>query len=155
MNILKKISLLLFILICSINAQTITPMKKISVKGGVTDLLIKNNKLYVATKEGSIEIFDEKSHKLLETIQYGKIKDFVGDEINSKIYSIDVLDNKILVVSQGEKGGRNIDIFSNGIKTNIIKDTQKLFISKARFFDQDKIIFSLLSNQLYLYDFKS
>lgn len=39
-----------------------------------------------------------------------KIKDFLGDVIDSKIYSVDVLE-KYLILSQGEQGGRNLDIY--------------------------------------------
>ena len=34
----------------------------------------------------------------------------MGDIIDSKIYSVDVLEDNILLVSQGEKGGRNLSI---------------------------------------------
>ena len=36
------------------------------------------------------------------------------DTIDSKIYSVDVLADNILILSQGEKGGRNIDIYNDG-----------------------------------------
>ena len=84
-----------------------------------------------------------------------KIKDFVGDAIDSKIYSIDTLKDNILILSQGEKGGRNIDIYKDGKIEKIIEDKDRLFIARAKFLDQNHIIFALLSNQLYLYDIKN
>ena len=84
-----------------------------------------------------------------------QIKDFLGDIIDSKIYSVDVLEENILILSQGEKGGRNLDIYKDGKIENIIKDTERLFIGRAKFLDENHIIYALLSNQVYLYDIKN
>ena len=84
-----------------------------------------------------------------------KIKDFLGDIIDSKIYSVDILNDNILILSQGEKGGRNLDIYKDGKFESIIKDTQRQFIARAKFLDENHIIYGLLSNQIYLYDIKN
>ena len=84
-----------------------------------------------------------------------QIKDFLGDIIDSKIYSVDVLEENILILSQGEKGGRNLDIYKDGKFESIIKDTQRQFIARAKFLDENHIIYGLLSNQIYLYDIKN
>ena len=151
MNILKKI-LLLFLLICSLNAKDLAPSAKIEASGGVTDMVISNNKLYVATKAGKVDIFDVKTKKYLTSITLPLIIDFVGDEVESKIYSIDVLKNRVLIVSQGQKGGRNLSLFTDDKLTNIISDKKRMYIANAKFISDKEILFSTLSNQLYLYD---
>ena len=73
MNILKVISLMF--LICSLNASQIEPNSFIKTSGSVTDMLIKDSKLYVATDAGSIDIFDVKTKKLISNIKLEKIND--------------------------------------------------------------------------------
>jgi WD40 repeat protein len=78
----------------------------------------------------------------------------MGDKMPSKIYSIDLVNNKILIVSQGMKGYRNIFIYENKKLKKIIDIDKKYFIKKASFVDDEKIIFALLSNQIGLYNYK-
>lgn len=153
MNILKSFIFLIF-LICSLNATELTPNSKLVADGGVTDLVINNSKIYVGTTASSVIIFDLKTLKFENRITLPKIKDFMGDIVNSKVYSIDVLNNKVLILSQGENGGRKLDIYENGKLTNIISDKKRAFIARAKFIDENRVIFSLLSNQLFLYDLK-
>ena len=153
MNILKSI-FTSFFLICSLYAGTLQPTHQIEASGGVNDIVLNNNLLFAATTASSVDVFDLKSNKIIESIILPKIKDFMGDTIDSKVYSVDVLNDKILILSQGKKGGRNIDIYQYGKFHNIISDKQRMFVAKAKFLSDDKIIFSLLSNQLYVYDMK-
>ena len=60
-----------------------------------------------------------------------------------------------MILSQGDKGGRNLDIYKDGKFENIIKDTERQFIARAKFLDENHIIYALLSNQIYLYDIKN
>lgn len=144
----------LVLIISTLTAKDLNPTYSLSASGGVTDLVYKNQKLYVATTASSVDIFDIPTKSKIDSIKIPKIKDFMGDEINSKIYSVDVLDNKILILSQGNKGGRAINIYENGKFHEIISDTKRMFIARAKFLDENRIIFALLSNQLFIYDLK-
>ena len=157
MNLLKKflLSFFIFTLTININAKDLKPTDSIIASGGVTDIVLQDKKLYVATSASSVDIFDITTNEKNDSIKIPKIKDFMGDTIDSKIYSVDILNNNILILSQGEKGGRNIDIYKDGKFENIIKDTQRLFIARAKFIDENHIIYALLSNQIYLYDIKN
>ncbi len=147
-----KLFFLLFFLLSSLKAVTLTPTYKIMASGGVTDLVIQNNKLYAGTTASSVDIFNLSTKELESRILLPKIKDFMGDVINSKVYSVDVIGEKVLILSQGEKGGRNIFIYENEKLTTIIPDTKRVFIARAKFLDKNRIIYSLLSNQIFLYD---
>ncbi|MDY0051642.1 MAG: WD40 repeat domain-containing protein [Aliarcobacter sp.] len=158
MKSLKYFLYLFFILnlsILNINAKDLTPTSSLLASGGVIDLVLNNNKLYASTAASSVDIFDIKTQEKIDSIKMPKIKDFLGDVIDSKIYSVDVLENNILILSQGEKGGRNLDIYKDGKFENIIKDTDRQFIARAKFLDENHIIYALLSNQVYLYDIKN
>ena len=158
MKSFKYLLYLFFILnlsVLNINAKDLTPTSSLLASGGVIDLVLNNDKLYASTAASSVDIFDIKTQERIDSIKMPKIKDFLGDVIDSKIYSVDVLENNILILSQGEQGGRNLDIYTNGKFENIIKDTQRQFIARAKFLDENHIIYALLSNQVYLYDIKN
>ena len=158
MKSLKYLLYVFFILnisILNVNAKDLTPTSSLIASGGVIDLVLNNDKLYASTAASSVDIFDIKTQERIDSIKMPKIKDFLGDVIDSKIYSVDVLENNILILSQGEQGGRNLDIYTNGKFENIIKDTQRQFIARAKFLDENHIIYALLSNQIYLYDIKN
>ena len=154
MNILKTLFFCL-ILFLNLNAKDLEPNFSLIASGAVTDLVLKEEKLYVATTASSLDIFDINTKEKIDSIKTSKIKDFTGDIIDSKIYSVDVLEENILLVSQGEKGGRNLSIFNNGKISNLIEDKERLFIARAKFLDENHLIFALLSNQIYLYDIKN
>lgn len=144
-----------FLTFSFLNAKDLTPFYSLDTSGGVTDLLINDEKLYVATTASAIDIFDINTKEKIDKITVAKITDFTGDEIDSKVYSVDVLDKDILILSQGKNGGRNIDIYKNKKLERIIFDEDRLFIARAKFLDENHIIYALLSNQLYLYDIKN
>ncbi|MDD3007532.1 MAG: WD40 repeat domain-containing protein [Arcobacter sp.] len=154
MNILKTLFFCL-ILFLNLNAKDLEPNFSLIASGAVTDLVLKEEKLYVATTASSLDIFDINTKEKIDSIKTSKIKDFTGDMIDSKIYSVDVLEDNILLVSQGENGGRFLSIFNNGKISNLIEDKERLFIARAKFLDENHLIFALLSNQIYLYDIKN
>jgi WD40 repeat protein len=150
-----KILLLIFFSLNLFATQIMQPQEVFKASGSVQDIKFKNNKIYAATDNGSIEIFDLNTKNKINTIKIPDIKDFMGDSIASKIYSIDLLENKILIVSQGMKGYRNIYIYENNSLKKIIGIDKKYYIQKAYFVNKDEIIFALLSNQIGLYNIKT
>ena len=158
MNLLKKFLFITFILnlsVLNIFAKDLDPSKTLIASGGVTDLVLVDDKLFVATAASSVDIFNINTNEKVNSVKIPQIKDFLGDTINSKVYSVDVLEDSILVLSQGANGGRNIDIHKNGEIQNIINDSERMFIGRAKFLDENHIIYALLSNQIYLYDIKN
>ena len=158
MKSFKYLLYLFFILnlsILNINAKDLTPTSSLLASGGVIDLVLNNDKLYASTAASSVDIFDIKTQERIDSIKMPKIKDFLGDVIDSKIYSVDVLNDSVLILSQGEQGGRNLGIYKNGQMQNIIDDSQRMFIGSAKFLDENHIIYALLSNQIYLYDIQN
>lgn len=154
MKILKYLMITL-ILTSYINAKDLSPSFSLVASGGVTDLVLKEDKLFASTVASSVDIFNIKTKERIDSIKLPKIKNFTGDIIDSKIYSVDVLRDNILILSQGENGGRNMDIYKNGKMEKIIEDKDRMFIARAKFLDENHIIYALLSNQIYLYDIKN
>ena len=133
-------------------SSEIKPTNTYLASGGVTDLVLKDNLLYIATAKSTIDIFNTKSNELVNSIKVPKIKDFMGDIIDSKIYSVDVINDKTLLVSQGSKGYRQLHQYQNKELTPLITIGKKMYIAKAKYINDKQIILSLLSNQLFLFD---
>lgn len=151
---MKNLVIIAAIVSSLISAEIKQPIASFSSSGAVVDLLYKDGRIYSATDAGTVDIFDYKSRKLINKIKVDKIKDFIGDEIDSKVYSVDVMDDKILILSQAKNGFRRVHI-SHENKTKLLIDfSDKLTISKAKFLDKHTILLALLSNELISYDIK-
>lgn len=147
-----KIIFSFLIFISFLFSSSLKPTQTYIASGGVTDLVFKNSLLYVATDASSVNIFNTKTAQIETSIKVPKIKDFMGDEIDSKIYAVDIIKDKIMLVSQGSKGFREIYEYENGKLNLLISIDKKMFIARAKYLDETKIILSLLSNQLFVYD---
>ncbi len=151
---MKKIVVFL-VFVVSMYAQTIKqPMLKYVADGSVIDLVYNDGKLYASTSVSVVDVFDVKTQELIKRIKVSKIKDFMGDEIDAKIYSIDVKNSRILVLSQAEHGYREVFIYKDGKFKTIISKDDKLYISKAKFIDENTLVLGLLSNDIISYDIK-
>ncbi|MFT5835284.1 MAG: hypothetical protein ACI9RG_000169 [Sulfurimonas sp.] len=150
---MKRILLLTLFVTSLVFAEHITmPAKEYISSGSVTDIVVNNSKLYTATNAGTIDIFNLKSTKLIDKIKVDKIKDFMGDNVDSKIYSVDVLDNQVLLLSQAKSGYRRVHIYKEKKLELIIPYTKNLTIAKAKFLDKDNILLGLLSSELISYN---
>ncbi len=123
--------------------------------GLVTDVLYAKKILYVATDDGKVEIFDTKSKKEIKKIKLKKIKDFMGDDVNSKIFSLDMVDKRFLILSQESGGYSRIDLYKDNKSQLIISKDDKLNIIKAKFIDSENILMALISNDIISYNIKS
>jgi len=149
---MKKLLLFFSFVVFVYGIETKKPTKVFLASGNVQSMVYKDGKLYTGCDAGVVEIFDVKSKKTLKKIKLPKIKDFIGDSIDAKIYSIDLFDDTILIVSQGEKGYRDLFLYTNGTLKHSIKIDKKMFIQKANFISKEQVIFALLSNQIGLFD---
>lgn len=155
MKFLKYILFFVFILnLYSNDIKELNPKFSLKASGGVTNLVLKENLLLASTTASSVDIFDIEKKELIKKIEIEKIKDFTNQAIDSKVYSTDIIDNKILILSQGQSGGRDIFIYENEKLENIISHKDRLFIAYAKFLDSQNIIYALLSNQIYIYNIK-
>jgi len=150
---MSKLFLSFFILVVSSFAlEEVTPTYSLKATGAVQDIVYKDELLYTGTANGTVEIFDTKEKKIIRTIEVPKIKDFMGDTISAKVYSIDLIEDKILLVTQGMKGYRNLWIYEKEKLRKLISIDKKFFIQKASFVSDTRIVFALLSNQIGIFD---
>lgn len=148
-----KLFLIFTLLISSLFSAAIKePIASFTASGSIVDMLYKDGKLYCATAASSVDIFDFETKKLIETIKVEQIFDFMGDLIDSKVYSVDVIDDKILILSQDKKGFRRVHIHQNGVTKPLFDYSKSLTVAKAKFLNANTILLGLLSNELISYD---
>lgn len=133
----------------------LAPMKQYKSDGAVVDMMINKHKLYVSTDAGSVDVFDIKTAKKVQQFKVEKIKDFIGDEVDSKVYSVDVLGKLTLVLSQTAGGFRRVDIHVDAKRERIIDAKDHLAIAKAKFLDEETIIIADLSNEISSFNIKT
>ena len=141
--------LIITLLTATAYAKEIKPLYQLEASGMVTDILIDDGKLYASTFSGLVDIFDIKTKKRVGSIALPTITDFMGDVVAPKIYSVDRLAGKTLMVSEGKSGYRNVFIHDGKTLTQI-SDSQ-FFTKEGVFVDEDHILLGLLSSELILF----
>ncbi len=150
---MKKIILSSLLLAVSLfGFENLKPTYSLVASGDVQDIVYSDGKLYAATSESIVDIFDTNNKSIVKQIKLPQIKDFMGDDVPAKIYSIDILNNDILLVSQGMKGYRNVWLYSNNKLEKKIDIDKKLFIKEAKFINSNTIILATLANQIMSFD---
>ncbi len=131
-----------------------SPVKSYKASGNVTDLIYKSDskELYAATDNGYVDVFVMDKSKPVHSLHLSKIKDFMGDPIDSKIFSIDMIKGKMLILSQDNGGFNRVHIYQNKKLTQIISSEDRFNIAKAKFIDENTILMALLSNDIISYD---
>ena len=149
---MKKIVTLFAICIALFGEVTQKPTATYKASGDVQTMAIEGNKLYVGTSNGTVEVFDITKKKKIETITLPNIKDFVGDTTKAKVFSVDVIEGSILIVSQGEAGFRDVYLYKNKQLKKLISPKNKMLVQKASFINPNSFVFLLLSNQMGVWD---
>jgi len=148
---MKKLIYLLLAscIVLSLQAKEIKPLDRLHASGMVYDMVIDSGKLYAATDAGKVDIFDTVTKQIINKIELPGVKDFMGDLIDSKVYSVDVLSGRVMMVTAGEAGYRNVYLHDGKALKKIIDSQMKLTIKEGRFIDEDTILLGLMSNGLF------
>ena len=149
---MKSLIIIVFLFTTVFASKFHIPIASFEASGGVTDMLLVDDKLYVSTDASCVDVFDFKTRRIIQKIKLDKIKDFTGEEIDDKIFSVDVIENKVLILAEGMQGYNRIYIYENGKKNLLISDGDSLSIIKAKFLDKNTILLALLSDEIISYD---
>ena len=152
---MKYIYLMLILTVTLFGAKIQKARLEYIASGNVTDMVVSKGVLYASTDASCIDVFDIKSAKVVKRIKIEQIKDYTGDLIDTKIFALDILGGKILILSQGLKGYNRVYLYENNKLSLLIADSNELAISKAKFLDKDRILLALISDEIILYDTKN
>ncbi|MCW8953334.1 MAG: WD40 repeat domain-containing protein [Sulfurimonas sp.] len=150
---MNKFIFLLLLSVSYIQAKDFKqPIDSFISSGFVVDLVYKDSKIYSATDAGVVDVFDFNNKKLVKKIKLPKIEDFMGEEVDSKVYSVDELDGAIMILSQSKKGFSRLHIHKNNKTSLIIDYIKNLSIIKAKYLNKNTVILALISNEIISYN---
>ena len=149
---MRVVFLVLVMTLSLFAVKPVNPVSHYSASGAVVDMIVDNGLIYCATDASGVDIIDLKSKKIIKQIKVDEIKDFMGDLVDTKVYSVDFMDGKILILSQAEQGFRRLYIHQNGKNELVIDIDAQLSIAKAKFLDKNTVLLALLGDELISYD---
>ena len=135
---------------------SITPSQEIQTNGTVKDMVLRDDTLLMGTDNGLLQVYDYKTKVFTKSIALEKVKDFMGDEVPARVFSVDKIDGRYLLLSESGKGGySDLWIHENNVSTQVINASDKKAAIKARFINKEHILLGFLSNEAALFDVKS
>ena len=153
---MKKILIALLLSLVYSNAAIVTPLQEITVDGTVKDMVLYDRELLIATDNGTVQVYDYEAKEFTKTIELPKVKDFMGDLTVPRVFSVDRMGERYLLLSDSGKGGYvNLWVHENNVTTQIIDASDKKAAIKARFISKERILLGYLSNEAALYDVKN
>ncbi|WP_353662433.1 PQQ-binding-like beta-propeller repeat protein [Hydrogenimonas sp. SS33] len=114
-------------------SETLHPSARLEVPGIVTDIALEGNRLYVATDEGSVTLFDLDTLKLLGRLRLPETLDGAGKKIPMRIESVDVRKGRVLVTAIGKNGFRQVWLFGKGKVRSLVSPEKRMMVRWARF----------------------
>lgn len=154
---MKRIFIFLFVSMVWLNGvEIITPEQQIKVNGMSKDLVLRDNELIIGTTNGVMQVYDYESKIFKKTVSFPQIQDFMGDIIEPRVFSVDKIEGRYVILSDSGKGGyANLWIHENNITTQVLDASAKKAVVKARFINKDQILLGYLSNEAALFDLKN
>ncbi len=133
-------------------AVEIKPIATIEVSGLVSDMAEENGYLYVATDNGSVDIVDLATQKIVRQIHFAPILRSDGGYTPARIHAIDRYKGKTLMVTSAPNAYRNVWVERNGTLSKVI-DASRNLMPKHAFFDKaGKILLGGFGSEVTRYD---
>ena len=150
-----KLFLFLSLFTSVLLSAALVPERTIETAGTVQHIALVEGKIIAGTSAGTLEVYQLSDATKLSQTKFSNIKDFTGDEVAPKVFSVDMLGNTLLAVVQASNGARELYLVEEGKPKVLIDATANLFISKAQFVDKKHILVALLSNEIFLWDIQT
>ncbi len=147
-----KVFILILSLSILIHAKDIRPSFSLSATSFVSDFIVHQDRLYAATDMGIIDVFYLNTKKIIHQISLPPSITPLGETVHEKIYSVDYLNGKLLIVAGGKNGYRNVWVYENFELKQIVDEKRKLLIKEARFIDENTILFGTFGSEMVLFD---
>ena len=144
--------LLSLFLILNCYGKDIKPTFTLYSKGFVNDFVIDKDKIYVGNDEGSVEIFDLPTQKLVGEIFIEPILTSQKTWKNANILSVDRFNNKTLIISNDKGPYTNAWIHDGKILTHTISPNKKLSIKKAKFLNDNTLFLGTLGYEISVFN---
>ncbi|MEA1880095.1 MAG: hypothetical protein U9N11_05590 [Campylobacterota bacterium] len=153
---MKQLFILILSVTCLLASSVVTPVQQIEVNGVAKDMILRDNTIIVATDNGAVQVYDYEAKVFSKIITLPKVKDFTGDLVSARVFSVDKLASRYVLLSDSGKGGyANLWLHENNASTQVLTHTHKIAAIKARFINKEHVLLGLLSNEAVLFDIKN
>jgi len=151
---MKKILITFIILLSTLWSKELLPSLKIDVNASVKDMVLtKNSTLVMGTDDGKLKVYNIEQKKFTKIVQLPKIKDFMGDSMDTRVSSVDYINGKYLMLSDSGVGGySDLRLNENNKTIDVFTAKDKLALVEAKFIDKNNILLGFLDNEAALYD---
>jgi len=135
----------------------LSPRLSIKASGNVQNIVIHKDHIVAGTNAGTIDVYQLSDGAMVQKIVLESIKDFTGDTIAPKVFSVDALEGSetYLAVVQASSGARRLVVVEKGVVREVIPASDNAFITKAKFIDANHALLALMSNELILLELKT
>ncbi len=150
---MKGIKTLFLLLLLTAFSYSVELLRVIDAGSAVTDMVYRNGKLYVSTELGKVHVIDLKNQRILKSVELPDIRDFMGNPIPPKIFSVDVSPSgkKMIMVSEASGGYSEVYLHTEGKGLTKLIDLGKgWIIKKGRFVDEDRVVLGFLGDEIAL-----
>ncbi len=144
--------LYLIVFVLTISAGDIRPLFRLATGAMVTDFAVDDDRIYIGTDAGTVEIFDLRTQTPLKRIFLDPVRSGTGEPMAARIQSIDVLEGVLLIVSSAENAYRNVWKYDEHGLVKLIGGEEKRVIKAARFVDRNRFVMGTFGAEIVLHD---
>ncbi|ELL7800320.1 WD40 repeat domain-containing protein [Campylobacter coli] len=126
----------------------LSPAYELKLNSNITALKLDQQELYIGTDKGEIYEYNLKDKSLKELLSLPKIKNYYEGDF-ARIYNIDVYQNSLLILSEGDFGAKNLSLYNNNLQ---IQTLQESSVKEAFFIDENTYLLVLLGSKIELVD---
>lgn len=147
-----RVFLMIFIFLGTVFGNDI-PIKTLQTKANVMFMTLINSNLYMATYNGSVEIYDIGNNVFKPSIVFDDVKNINGEILRPNILSIDEFNDCLLILAEYNDNKRALYLIKNGA-ISLVKPLEE-GAKKALFLDDKTIIIGYVSNEISILDIES
>jgi len=147
---MKLLFIFLLFIVAGI-ASVIAPSLTLKTDGSISDMVVREGKIYASTDSGIVNIFDSVSKRKLSSITAPNVS-ILGKVFTPKIYSVDHLAGSTVMVSESGESFRNVYLWRDNKMLKVIDNSRGLLIKKVRFLDVSHLLFGLSGDTIVLMD---
>lgn len=151
MNTIYLKTVLPLLVATSLFSQELKPLIRLETSGYINDFIIDDTKVYAATTEGKVEIFDIYKKEKVGEIVFPLVSSGRGEAVVVRVLSIDKLQNRLLLVTSASKGKKDIWIYTEGGLKRVAQKSADALVKKAQFIDEDHYLFATFASEAILY----
>ncbi|MFH0708969.1 MAG: hypothetical protein V2A75_02070 [Pseudomonadota bacterium] len=147
---MKTLFFLFFLLITGV-AAVINHSATLKTDGLISDMVVREGKIYTSTDAGIVNVFDSVSKHKLSSITAPNVS-ILGKVFTPKIYSVDHLAASTVIVTESGESFRNVYLWRDNKMLKVIDNSRGLLIKKVRFLDVSHLLFGLSGDTIVLMD---